>query len=140
MRGFPGSSAGKKKKIRLQGRTPGFNSWVEKIRWRRDRLPTPAFLGFPCGLAGKESACDAGDLGSALGLRRSAGEGIGYPLPHSWAPLVAQLVQNPPMVQEAWARSPMRCGSAGAWPRSLPAPIFRAVCCFTVSSLFCFSL
>ena len=31
---------------------------------RRDRLPPPVFLGFPCGSAGKESACNAGDLGS----------------------------------------------------------------------------
>ena len=23
-----------------------FNSWVRKIPWRRDRLPTPVFLGF----------------------------------------------------------------------------------------------
>ena len=29
----------------------------------RDRLPTPVFLGFPCGSAGKESACNVGDLG-----------------------------------------------------------------------------
>ena len=33
------------------------------IRWRRDGLPTLVFLGFPCGSAGKESACNAGDLG-----------------------------------------------------------------------------
>ena len=26
-----------------------------RIHWRRDRLPTPVFLGFPCGSAGKES-------------------------------------------------------------------------------------
>ena len=26
-----------------------FNSWVGKIPWRRDRLPIPVFLGFPCG-------------------------------------------------------------------------------------------
>ena len=26
-------------------------------------LPTPVFLGFPCGSAGKESACNVGDLG-----------------------------------------------------------------------------
>ena len=32
------------------------------------RLPTPVFLGFPCGSAGKESACNVGDLGSILGL------------------------------------------------------------------------
>ena len=31
-----------------------------KIHWRRDRLPTPVFLGFPCGSVGKESACSAG--------------------------------------------------------------------------------
>jgi len=36
---------------------------VRKIHWRRDRLPTPVFLGFPCGSAGKESSCNAGDLG-----------------------------------------------------------------------------
>ena len=35
-------------------------SWVGKIRWRRDSLPTPVFLGFPCGSAGKESACNVG--------------------------------------------------------------------------------
>ena len=31
--------------------------------WIRDRLPTPVFLGFPSGSAGKESACIEGDLG-----------------------------------------------------------------------------
>ena len=36
---------------------PQFDSWIRKICWRRDRLPTPVFLGFPCGSAGKESAC-----------------------------------------------------------------------------------
>ena len=52
-------------KIRLQCRRPWFDSWVGKICWRRDRLPTPVFLGFPCGSAGKESACNAGDLSSS---------------------------------------------------------------------------
>ena len=37
-----------------------------------------------------------------LGLGRSAGEGIGYPLQYSWASLVAQLVKNPPAIQETW--------------------------------------
>ena len=60
-----------------------FNSWVGKICWRRDRLPTPVFLGFPCGSAGKESAWDAGDLGLIPGLGRSTGEGKGYPLQYS---------------------------------------------------------
>ena len=35
---------------------------------------------FPDSSAGKESACNAGDLGSIPGLGRSAGEGKGYPL------------------------------------------------------------
>ena len=39
------------------------DSWVRKIPWRRDRLPSPVFLGFPGGSAGKESDCNAGDLG-----------------------------------------------------------------------------
>ena len=56
-----------------------FDSWVGKSHWRRDRLPTPVFLGFPGGSAGKESTCNAGDLGSVLGLGRSPGEGKGYP-------------------------------------------------------------
>ena len=37
-------------------------------------------LGFPDISAGKESACNAGDLGLIPGLRRSSGEGKGYPL------------------------------------------------------------
>ena len=57
-----------------------FNSWVEKIFWRRDRLHTPVFLGFPDGSAGKESACNEGVLGLLPGLGRSSGEGKGYPL------------------------------------------------------------
>ena len=54
-----------------------------RSRWRRDRLPTPVFLGFPCGSAGKESSRNAGDLGSIPGLGRSPGEGKGYPLHYS---------------------------------------------------------
>ena len=34
--------------------------------------------GFPCGSAGKESACNGGYLGSIPGLGRSPGEGKGY--------------------------------------------------------------
>ena len=59
----------------------------------------------PCGSAGKESTCNVGDLGLIPGLGRSPGEGKGYPLPYSWASLVAQLVKNPPAMQETWVRS-----------------------------------
>ena len=51
---------------------------------------------------GKESACNAGDLGSILGSGRSLREGIGYPLQYSWASLVTQLVKNLPTMQETW--------------------------------------
>ena len=78
----PDSSVGKATD-RLQCRKPQFDSWVRKIRLRRDRLPTPVFLGFPCGSAGKESACNAGDLGLIPALGRSPGEGHGNPLQHS---------------------------------------------------------
>ena len=47
-------------------------------------LPTPVFSGFPCGSAGKESACNMGDLGSILGLGISPEEGKGLPTPVFW--------------------------------------------------------
>ena len=49
----------------------------------RDRLPTPVFLGFPAGSAGKESTCNADDLGSIPELGRSPKEGNSYPLEYS---------------------------------------------------------
>ena len=38
------------------------------------------FVNDPCGSAGKESAYNAGDLGSIPGLGRSPGEGTGHQL------------------------------------------------------------
>ena len=78
--GFPHNSVGKEA---LQCRRLQFDSLVGKICWRRDRLPTPIFLGFPCGSAGKESACNVGDLGFIPGLGRSPGEGRGCTLQYS---------------------------------------------------------
>ena len=43
----------------------------------------PVFWGFPGGAAGKESACNAGDLAWIPGLGRSPREGKGYPLQYS---------------------------------------------------------
>ena len=40
-------------------------------------------MGSPGDSAGKESACNVGDLGSVPGLGRSPGEGNGYPLQYS---------------------------------------------------------
>ena len=62
-------------------------------------------MGFPHSSVGKESTCNAGDLGSIPGSGRIAGEGINYPLQYSWASLLAQLVKNLPATQETWIRS-----------------------------------
>ena len=40
-------------------------------------------MGLPYSSVGKESACNAGDLGYIPGLGRSPGEGNGNPLQHS---------------------------------------------------------
>ena len=52
-----------------------------------------------------ESTCNERDPGSIAGSGRSPGEGIGYPLQYSRASLVAQMVKNPPEVQETWVQS-----------------------------------
>ena len=52
----------------------------------------------------KESACNAGDPGLISGLGRSTGEGKDYPLQHSWASLVSQVVKNPPAMRETCVR------------------------------------
>ena len=97
--------------ICLQCRRLQFDYWIGQIPWRRERLPTPVFwpeefhrlcspwgckesemterlslsisLSFPSGSYSKESACNAGDLGSVPGLRNSSGEGNGNPLQYS---------------------------------------------------------
>ena len=54
------------------------------IPTRGSYLTSSCFItGFPCGSAGKESACNAGDLGLIPGLGRSPGERKGYPLQYS---------------------------------------------------------
>ena len=56
---------------------------VQFLGWRRDRLSTPVFLGFPCGSGGKESVCNVGDLGLIPVLGRSPGDRKGYSLQYS---------------------------------------------------------
>ena len=70
---FSGSSTGKESgcDVGHPGSTPGSG----RCPWRRDRIPTPEFLGFPGGSDGKESASNVGDLGSIPGLGISPGEG-----------------------------------------------------------------
>ena len=60
----------------LQCRRPRFDTWVGNIPWRRNRLPTLVFLGFPDDSIGKESACNVGDLGPIPGLESSLEEGM----------------------------------------------------------------
>ena len=51
---------------------------------RRDRLPTPVFLGFLGGSDGKESSYEGRDLGLIPGLRRFPGGAYGNPLQDSY--------------------------------------------------------
>ena len=60
------------------GSIPGLGRSAGEVR-----IPTPVFLGFSCGSAGKESACNAGDLGLIPVLGRSPGEGKGYPFQYA---------------------------------------------------------
>ena len=63
--------------------------WVSLLSWRLlpaclSVFPLPMqFTGFPGGSAGKESTCNAGDLGSIPGLGRYPGEGNGNLLQYS---------------------------------------------------------
>ena len=68
------------------------------------RHPFPSFL--PGGSAGKESAYNAGDLGSVPGSGRSPGEGIGYPLQYSF-------LENPMDRGAWWATRSMGSQRAG---------------------------
>ena len=49
----------------------------------KENTNTCRHKGFPGGSAGKETACNVGDLGLIPGLGRSPGEGKGYPLQYS---------------------------------------------------------
>ena len=70
-----------KNPLTMQETLVRFLGWEDP--WRRDKLPTPVFLGFPGGSADKESACNGRDLDLIPGLGRSPGERKGYPLQHS---------------------------------------------------------
>ena len=58
-------------------------SWVQFHPGRILDFTFDRTLGFPGRSAGKESACNEGDLGSIPGLERSPGEGKSYPLQYS---------------------------------------------------------
>ena len=81
-------------------------------------------LGLAFTSVGKESACNAGDPDLIPGLGKSAGEGIGYPCQYSWASLVAQLVKNPPAMQETRVRSLGWEGPLEKRKATLSSPVF----------------
>ena len=100
-------------------------SWYIKLTITQFCLSLPSFffsspiifMSFPDSSVSKQSTCNAGDPSLIPGSGRSAGEGIGYPLKYSWASLVAQLVKNPPAMQETWVlslgwESPLEKGKA----------------------------
>ena len=95
--GYPGSILGQGTKISLQD-----HSSVSKIiiNTHSSIATITTWMGFPNTSVGKESSCNVEDPGSIPGLGGCSGEGIGYPLQYSWAFLVAQLVKNPPVMQE----------------------------------------
>ena len=62
-------------------------------------------MGFPGDSAGKESTCNAEDLGSIPGWGSSLGEELSYLLQYSWTFLMAQTVKNLPAMQKTWVRS-----------------------------------
>ena len=67
----------------------------QDIFWRSERRPNPVFLGFLGGSDDKESAYNAGDLGSIPRLGRSPGGGQGNPLKYS-------CLENPFIDGGAW--------------------------------------
>ena len=60
-------------RIKIAGRN------INNLRYADDTT----LMGFPHSSVGKESACNAGDLGSILGSGRSPGKGNGNPLQYS---------------------------------------------------------
>ena len=64
-------------------------------------------LGFPGGSDGKESACNAGDLGSIPESGKSPGEGNGYPLQYS-------CLENP-MDRGAWQATVHGVAKSWTW-------------------------
>ena len=85
------------------GMVPDLRNTVPDLRQFRKLQMT--WQGFPGSSAGKESTCITGDPGWIPESGRSPGEGTGYPLQYSWASLVAQMVENPPAMQETWVHS-----------------------------------
>ena len=62
----------------VHGVTKVGHDWATELNWT-EHVNLCKFICFPCGSDSKESACNAGDMGSIPGSGRSPGEGNGYP-------------------------------------------------------------
>ena len=83
--------------------------WAYKYRW-----------GFHDGSDGKESACNAGDLGSIPGLGRPPGEGNGYPLHYSGLENFMDCIVHGVAKSWSWlSDSLLRMGESGKWVAEL---------------------
>ena len=95
-------------------------------------------MGFPGGSAGKESACDVGDLGLIPGLGRSPEEGNSYPLQYSGLERSMDCMYSP------WGRKEsdtteqlsLRVGWRLTWSPGAPEPcsqvlssVLLEICC-----------
>ena len=79
-------------------------------------------LDFPSGSAGKESVCNAGDLGSMPGLGRSPGEGKSYPLQYSGL------------------ENSMDCTVHGVAKSQTRLSDFHSCCCCSVAKFYLFEI
>ena len=91
--------------------------WTQSWNFIKGCLCCFCLFCFPGTSADKDTACNAWEPGSIPGPGRSSGEGIGYPLQYSWAPLVAQLQWRRPGFNPWVGKIP--------WRRErLPTPVF----------------
>ena len=63
-------------------------SWVRKFPWRRDKLPSPVFLGFPGGSDSKKNYLQCGRPGFSPWVRK-------IPLKRAWQPTPDSCLENP---------------------------------------------
>ena len=69
--------------LRFMGSQRIRQDWVTEMNWTEGKIRVLCSLGFPDGSAGKESACNAGNLTLIPGLGRSPGKRNSYPLQYS---------------------------------------------------------
>ena len=87
------SHVSQRERIHMQFRRIGFNPWVGKIPWRRERLPTPVF--WPGEFHGLYSH----------GVAKSRKQLSGFHFNGFWVSLLAQVVKNLPAMQETQVQS-----------------------------------